>query len=88
MTRSRHTELHAAGIAELPAFTAAGVSTDAARSFLGPLVEATARNWIASGVDALSGPVARGDADTITRHLELLTGPAKSFYAAHVEAWR
>ena len=65
----------------------AGVETQLARSLLGPLVEATARNWRARGAASLSGPVARGDVATVSRHLDLLTGAARSFYGAHVEAW-
>ncbi len=39
---------------------------------LAPLVLRTAANWADSGADALTGPIARGDEDTVARHLEAL----------------
>jgi predicted short-subunit dehydrogenase-like oxidoreductase (DUF2520 family) len=38
--------------------------------FLGPLVEASTRNVLARGAEALTGPVVRGDLGTVARHLE------------------
>ena len=40
--------------------------------FLGPLVTTTAANAAAGGASALTGPVRRGDAGTVARHLEEL----------------
>jgi predicted short-subunit dehydrogenase-like oxidoreductase (DUF2520 family) len=39
------------------------------RDLLAPLVLRTAANWADRGPDALTGPIARGDAETIERHL-------------------
>lgn len=46
---------------------AAGV--EGGRELLGPLVAQSAANWIARGPDALTGPIARGDRETVERHL-------------------
>lgn len=48
----------------------AGVGDPAA--FLGPLVTTTAGNAVAHGAAALTGPVRRGDAGTVARHLQEL----------------
>lgn len=40
---------------------------------LGPLVRATVDNALASGENALTGPVARGDVTTVTAHVAALT---------------
>lgn len=51
----------------------AGIHRDTAARALGPLVQATVANVLADGpVRALTGPVARGDAGTIRRHLQAL----------------
>lgn len=42
------------------------------RELLAPLVLRTAANWAERGPDALTGPVTRGDTDTVERHLEAL----------------
>jgi predicted short-subunit dehydrogenase-like oxidoreductase (DUF2520 family) len=42
------------------------------RELLAPLVLRTAANWAERGPDALTGPIARGDAATVERHLEAL----------------
>jgi predicted short-subunit dehydrogenase-like oxidoreductase (DUF2520 family) len=39
-----------------------------ARRLLAPLVLRTAANWAERGPDALTGPIARGDRETIARH--------------------
>lgn len=44
-----------------------------ARELLAPLVLRTAENWAEHGAEALTGPIARGDEATVTRHLEALT---------------
>jgi predicted short-subunit dehydrogenase-like oxidoreductase (DUF2520 family) len=43
-----------------------------ARELLGPLVLRTAANWTERGGDALTGPIARGDEDTVSRHLDAI----------------
>jgi predicted short-subunit dehydrogenase-like oxidoreductase (DUF2520 family) len=72
------------------------------RDLLAPLVLRTAANWAERGPAALTGPIARGDAATIERHLEALresapellplyealTERARSLAAAPVEAAR
>jgi predicted short-subunit dehydrogenase-like oxidoreductase (DUF2520 family) len=56
--------------------SAAGLLADAgvedARELLAPLVLRTAANWAERGGDALTGPIARGDRETIARHSEAL----------------
>jgi predicted short-subunit dehydrogenase-like oxidoreductase (DUF2520 family) len=53
----------------------AGVAPDAAAAALVPLAEGALRNVTARGTTAgLTGPVRRGDAATIQRHLEALRG--------------
>jgi predicted short-subunit dehydrogenase-like oxidoreductase (DUF2520 family) len=42
------------------------------RELLAPLVLRTAANWAERGPGALTGPIARGDAATVQRHLEAL----------------
>ena len=42
------------------------------RSLLTPLVLRTAENWATMGGEALTGPIARGDEGTVTRHLDAL----------------
>ena len=49
---------------------AAGI--DDARSLLAPLVLRSAANWAEHGSDALTGPIARGDEETVRRHLEAI----------------
>ncbi|MGH9259203.1 MAG: Rossmann-like and DUF2520 domain-containing protein, partial [Acidimicrobiales bacterium] len=52
----------------------AGLSEDEAWAALRPLVEGTLENLRAAGpAGALTGPVARGDAETLTRHIASLT---------------
>ncbi len=43
-----------------------------ARELLVPLVLRTAANWSERGAEALTGPIARGDAETVERHLAAL----------------
>jgi predicted short-subunit dehydrogenase-like oxidoreductase (DUF2520 family) len=49
-----------------------GEFTSDARELLAPLVLRTAANWSERGADALTGPIARGDAATVDRHLATL----------------
>ena len=57
----------------------AGVEDPAAT--LGPLVTATLDNTLRSGHHALTGPIARGDVDTVAAHLAELRGRTASTYA-------
>jgi predicted short-subunit dehydrogenase-like oxidoreductase (DUF2520 family) len=67
-------------------FEAAGVGSGAARDIAGHLARQTLDNVVALGPEnALTGPVARGDVDTVRRHLDALAGGARadiSFYRA------
>lgn len=45
---------------------------DEPRQKLAPLVLRSASNWAERGPDALTGPIARGDAATLARHLEAI----------------
>jgi predicted short-subunit dehydrogenase-like oxidoreductase (DUF2520 family) len=50
---------------------------------LWPLAQATLDNVAAVGAeDALTGPVARGDAETLARHLDALPAEERSVYRA------
>jgi predicted short-subunit dehydrogenase-like oxidoreductase (DUF2520 family) len=42
-------------------------TTGASRELLVPLVRATVENWARDGADALTGPIARGDDETVAR---------------------
>jgi predicted short-subunit dehydrogenase-like oxidoreductase (DUF2520 family) len=44
------------------------IAPEDARELLAPLVLRAAANWAARGGDALTGPIARGDEDTVERH--------------------
>jgi predicted short-subunit dehydrogenase-like oxidoreductase (DUF2520 family) len=57
----------------------AGVADPAAT--LRPLLTATLDNTLRSGHDALTGPIARGDVDTVKAHLAVLRGRTASTYA-------
>ena len=58
---------------------AAGV--DSARELLGPLVLRTAANWTERGGGALTGPIARGDEETVARHREAIARTAPELLA-------
>ena len=47
-----------------------------ARELLAPLVLRSAANWAAHGAAALTGPIARGDEDTVARHLAAIEARA------------
>jgi predicted short-subunit dehydrogenase-like oxidoreductase (DUF2520 family) len=49
---------------------------ESARELLAPLVLRTAANWAERGGDALTGPIARGDEETVERHLEAIRDTA------------
>jgi len=56
---------------------AAGVADpEEARELLAPLVLRSAANWAERGPDALTGPIARGDEETVERHLAAIDGVA------------
>jgi len=62
---------------------AAGFSPLQARQRMRPIVERTIRNFFANGPKkSFSGPIARGDADTIARHLAALR-PYPELYAVY-----
>lgn len=61
------------GAAALRVFEAAGVDADSAQDLVRSLLTSTAANVGARGAAAaLTGPVRRGDAGTVTRHLDAL----------------
>ncbi len=58
-----------------------GFSEQEAGAFLSPLVRKnTAAMTEAGPVEALTGPIERGDADTVRHHLEVLTGEERAVY--------
>lgn len=58
-----------------------GADPDAADGALQTLVQATVENLMANGTpDALTGPIARGDAGTVAAHLEALRGETAAVY--------
>jgi predicted short-subunit dehydrogenase-like oxidoreductase (DUF2520 family) len=48
------------------------IGVDDARELLAPLVLRSAANWAERGGAALTGPIARGDEETVARHLEAI----------------
>ena len=54
---------------ELAAELLEASGADDARELLAPLVLRTAANWAEHGGNALTGPIARGDEETVERHL-------------------
>jgi predicted short-subunit dehydrogenase-like oxidoreductase (DUF2520 family) len=52
---------------------------DDARELLAPLVLRTAANWAERGPEALTGPIARGDRETVERHRAALAELAPEF---------
>jgi predicted short-subunit dehydrogenase-like oxidoreductase (DUF2520 family) len=69
-----------------------GLGPDDARELLAPLVLRTAANWSEQGAAALTGPIARGDEETVAAHLEALRErapeliPVYEALAAHTRA--
>ncbi len=57
----------------------AGIEDPAAT--LRPLLTATLDNTLRSGHDALTGPIARGDVETVAAHLAVLRGRTAGTYA-------
>jgi len=69
-----------AGVAQR-LFTSAGLPEDAARKALAALMAGALENLRAAGpTAALTGPVARGDVETVRRHLEILRGADAELY--------
>ena len=59
----------------------AGMSPEQARAALGPLMSAALKHALADGpAAALTGPVARGDADTVRKHLAALPDDVRDLY--------
>ncbi|WP_344219481.1 Rossmann-like and DUF2520 domain-containing protein [Kribbella sancticallisti] len=63
----------------LDVLRAAGIEDPAAT--LRPLLTATLDNTLRSGHDALTGPIARGDVETVAAHLAVLRGRTAGTYA-------
>jgi predicted short-subunit dehydrogenase-like oxidoreductase (DUF2520 family) len=61
----------------------AEAGVDDARTLLAPLVLRTASNWAERGGEALTGPIARGDAETVDRHLEAIDEVAPELRALY-----
>lgn len=62
----------------LQTFAAAGIDERTARQLLAPIVMQTAKNNVELGPEkALTGPLARGDVQTVARQLEALTALAE-----------
>ena len=59
----------------------AGADGASAQLFL-PLMRRTLANYGTGGVATLTGPISRGDADTVARHLEALEGSERALYIA------
>jgi predicted short-subunit dehydrogenase-like oxidoreductase (DUF2520 family) len=55
---------------------------------LGPLLGAALDNSLRHGDRALTGPVARGDAGTVAKHLQAIAGQAPEAIAAYIEMSR
>jgi predicted short-subunit dehydrogenase-like oxidoreductase (DUF2520 family) len=61
------------------------------RELLAPLVRAAVETWVAEGDAALTGPIARGDEETVARHREAIAQRAPELldlYEALAEATR
>ena len=60
-----------------------GIAPDAALRALGPLLRTSVENALAQGpVAALTGPIERGDRETVASHLLALDGPLRPLYCA------
>lgn len=59
--------------AALDVYESVGMNRDEARKAMAPLVRATIENVLEKGpIQALTGPIARGDAQVVARHIEAL----------------
>lgn len=69
----------------LELFAQAGVPSDVALEALAPIVRATAENVLSSGpVAALTGPIQRGDVETVGAHLTALVSASTETRQAYV----
>lgn len=62
----------------------AEIGTTDARRLLTPLATQTLSNWSSRGAAALTGPIARGDEETVRRHVEELERRAPQLVAAYL----
>jgi predicted short-subunit dehydrogenase-like oxidoreductase (DUF2520 family) len=53
------------------------------RELLAPLVRAAVETWVGEGDAALTGPIARGDGDTVARHREAIAERAPELLALY-----
>lgn len=60
-----------------------GAGVERGRELLAPLVLRTAANWAERGGEALTGPIARGDAETVRRHTEAVDATAPELNALY-----
>jgi predicted short-subunit dehydrogenase-like oxidoreductase (DUF2520 family) len=58
--------------------------TEDARELLAPLVLRTAANWAERGGEALTGPIARGDEETVERHVHAIAQTAPELLDVYV----
>ena len=63
-------------------FADAGMPEETARAGLAALMRGTLDNVAEQGATALTGPIARGDVDTVRRHLAALAGAERDLYRA------
>ncbi len=63
-------------------FLEAGLSPEAAHAGLAALMRGAAENVARFGAAALTGPIARGDVETVRRHLEVLSAADAALYRA------
>jgi predicted short-subunit dehydrogenase-like oxidoreductase (DUF2520 family) len=63
----------------------ARIGVDDAREVLAPLVLRSAANWAEGGAAALTGPIARGDAETVDRHREAIARVAPELLGLYDE---
>lgn len=67
-------------------FAGAGLPDDAARAGLTALMRGTLDNVADQGGAALTGPIVRGDVETVRRHLDTLEGETRALYVALARA--
>jgi predicted short-subunit dehydrogenase-like oxidoreductase (DUF2520 family) len=73
--------------AALELMEVAGIRRDAALEALGPILRATTENILTCGPEqALTGPIRRGDAGTIARHLAALENASPGTRQLYVAA--
>ena len=63
-------------------FADAGMPAEMARAGLAALMRGTLDNVADQGATALTGPIARGDVETVRRHLDALAGAERDLYRA------